>query len=461
MQTRFDRILASSGLRPPLLLAVSGGVDSMVLANLFLHASDPAFRDFSVAHCNFHLRGKDSDADEASVVSWCGRNGVRCFRADFDTAAEAGREGESVEMAARRLRYGWFASLCAGHGFSAVVVAHHQDDNVETMLLNLLRGTGTKGLCGMRRLTLAPDSPAGVPVFRPLLDFSREEILSYARDRGLSWREDLSNTDVNIKRNRIRREFFPLLSQINPSFRQTLTEDMDRIREVQEIADESFRKVEAAVAEAPGEGELLRLSIGELLSSGHLHYYLHRFLSPCGFPAAAVDDLTRLLSGGGPTAGHSFIGDGCRAEVSSTHVTVVPEDSATALPEPLTVSAPGRYRIGGIGFEVDLVPLPEDLHTEEGVLLFDADRLPFPFTVRPWRAGDWMCPLGLMTSSGRQGRKKLSDIFTDGKYSASRKRKALVIEGEGSHVSALLCSRIDASVRVTETSARVGRIRFI
>ena len=146
MEPRFDRVLDASGLRPPLLLAVSGGVDSMVMADLFLHAGDPAFRDFAVAHCNFRLRGADSDADEAFVSAWCEAAGILFFVRSFDTASVAAETGESVEMAARRLRYDWFTGLCREQGFTAVAVAHQMDDQLETLFLNLLRGTGLRGL---------------------------------------------------------------------------------------------------------------------------------------------------------------------------------------------------------------------------------------------------------------------------------------------------------------------------
>ena len=460
MQHRFDRILAASGLRPPLLLAVSGGVDSMVLADLFLHASDPAFRDISVAHCNFHLRGADSDADQALVADWCGRSGVPFFHADFDTCAETGK-GESLEMAARRLRYAWLGALCRERGFTAVVVAHQEDDNVETFFLNLLRGTGPKGLCGMRMLSRPEETPAGVPLFRPLLSFSREELLSYARDRGLSWREDATNADVRFRRNRIRHELFPVLARIHPGFRRTLTEDMARLQEMCAVAEEAACDLEREVEEPPEPGEIRRLGIERLSSCRHLHFVLHRLLAPYGFPSESVDALTRLLLGGAPPAGRTFYGRNFRAEVSATHVLVFPDPEDAPAPMPLTVPGPGIYPVGGRVLEISETRPPEDRRQEEGFLLFDADRLCFPFTVRGWRRGDWMHPLGLRTAAGGKGRKKLSDMFTDWKYAASEKRKALVIEGEGSHVLAVLCRRMDASVRVTDQTVRAIRIRFI
>lgn len=152
---------------PPVLLAVSGGIDSMCMADLVLHSG--LSPDFAVAHCNFHLRGEESDSDEVLVRDWCSENGVRIHVADFDTAAFASGKGMSIEMAARELRYGWFRSLCLDHGYAGVFVAHNANDNAETLILNLLRGTGLRGLSGMGKVSANPCG-SDTCVYRPLLD---------------------------------------------------------------------------------------------------------------------------------------------------------------------------------------------------------------------------------------------------------------------------------------------------
>ena len=209
-----------------LLLAVSGGIDSMYLANrapeLF-----PGAR-FGVAHCNFGLRGSESDGDEAFVRAWCDRHALPFYLRRFDTRAYAARNGLSIEMAARELRYAWFDELCREYGYEAVAVAHNADDNAETLVLNLLRGTGTRGLRGMG------DRDG---IVRPLLDTTREEIRNWMMDHGCAWREDSTNADNSPKRNRIRNEVFPVFARINPSFVRTLGEDMRRFARVDDIAD--------------------------------------------------------------------------------------------------------------------------------------------------------------------------------------------------------------------------------
>ena len=211
-----------------LLLAVSGGVDSMCLAEKVRLEGGP----FAIAHCNFSLRGEESDSDEAFVRSWAEKHGIVCHIRRFDTAAFAAAEGISTEMAARRLRYHWFGQLCRKHAYSAVAVAHNANDNAETLLLNLLRGTGLRGITGMKASAFLPDPAFGdIPLLRPLLDLTRDEIIAYARSHGLSWREDSSNASSEYKRNRIRNEVFPIFARINPRFVETLNRDMKRFRE--------------------------------------------------------------------------------------------------------------------------------------------------------------------------------------------------------------------------------------
>ena len=211
-----------------LLVAVSGGIDSMCLAQKVRLEGGP----FAVAHCNFGLRGEESDADEAFVRAWCSSHGIPIHVKRFDTQAFATAEGISVEMAARRLRYHWFGELCREHGYEAVAVAHNANDNAETLLLNLLRGTGLRGITGMKPSGFLPDPDYGdIPLLRPLLGMTRADIEAFAADQGLSWRDDSTNAQNDYKRNKIRNLVFPIFAEINPSFIQTLNRDMERFTE--------------------------------------------------------------------------------------------------------------------------------------------------------------------------------------------------------------------------------------
>ena len=208
-----------------LLVAVSGGIDSMCLAEKVRLEGGP----FAMAHCNFSLRGEASDGDEAFVRDWAASHGIPFHAKRFDTQAFASAQGISVEMAARRLRYRWFGELCREHGYEAVAVAHNANDNAETLILNLLRGTGLRGITGMKASGFIPDPDFGdIPLLRPLLGLTREEIEAFAHAHKLSWREDATNAENDYKRNKIRNLVFPVFREINPSFIQTLNRDMER-----------------------------------------------------------------------------------------------------------------------------------------------------------------------------------------------------------------------------------------
>lgn len=308
IQKSFDRTIV--GLVPEketALLAVSGGIDSICLASLFLNSS--AGRRFAVAHCNFHLRGEDSDSDEALVAAWCGRNGVRYHKADFDTEQYASSHNISIEMAARELRYDWFASLCQNNGYYGVAVAHNANDNAETLILNLLRGTGLRGITGMQVETVVPvtrDELSGVRLFRPMLSFSREQIEEYVAANSLEYHDDRTNAETVYKRNRIRHLVFPVFESLNPSFLTTFAREMNAFSEVQEIADDYFISVRESVCEPAGKDELLRVNAVRLCHLKHYKYVLYRLLEVYGFRDRLLEPVVRLLESGKTFSGKVF-----------------------------------------------------------------------------------------------------------------------------------------------------------
>jgi len=308
IQKSFDRTIV--GLVPEketALLAVSGGIDSICLASLFLNSS--AGRRFAVAHCNFHLRGEDSDSDEALVAAWCGRNGVRYHKADFDTEQYASSHNISIEMAARELRYDWFASLCKDNGYYGVAVAHNANDNAETLILNLLRGTGLRGITGMLVETVVPvtrDELSGVRLLRPMLSFSRKQIEEYVAANSLEYHDDRTNAETVYKRNRIRHLVFPVFESLNPSFLTTFAREMNSFSEVQEIADDYFISVRESVCEPAGKDELLRVNAVRLCHLKHYKYVLYRLLEVYGFRDRLLEPVVRLLESGKTFSGKVF-----------------------------------------------------------------------------------------------------------------------------------------------------------
>lgn len=262
-------------------------------------------QSFAVAHCNFCLRGEESDGDEAFVRDWCAGRGVECFVKRFDTAGYASEHGVSIEMAARELRYAWFTELCKEHGFEALSVAHNANDNAETLVLNLLRGTGSRGLRGMSaERRLAP----GISIVRPLLDISRAEIERWMRERGYAWREDSTNAESEYKRNRIRNEVFPIFASLNPSFLQTLDRDMEHFIQVDDIAEDYYREALEKVSAGNPDAEFPSISIPALLALKHWKYVLWRVLEPYSLNRETFDKLTALLESGRTISGKVFQG---------------------------------------------------------------------------------------------------------------------------------------------------------
>lgn len=308
IQKSFDRTIV--GLVPEketALLAVSGGIDSICLASLFLNSS--VGRRFAVAHCNFHLRGEDSDSDEALVAAWCGRNGVRYHKTDFDTEQYASSHSVSIEMAARELRYDWFASLCRDNGYYGVAVAHNANDNAETLILNLLRGTGLRGVTGMQAESAVPvtrDELSGVRLLRPMLSFSRKQIEEYVAANALEYHDDRTNAETVYKRNRIRHLVFPVFESLNPSFLTTFAREMNAFSGVQEIADDYFISVRDGVCEPAGKDELLRVNAVRLCGLKHYKYVLYRLLEAYGFRDRLLEPVLRLLESGKTFSGKIF-----------------------------------------------------------------------------------------------------------------------------------------------------------
>lgn len=338
IQKSFDRTIV--GLVPEketALLAVSGGIDSMCLASLFLNSS--AGRRFAVAHCNFHLRGEDSDSDEALVAAWCGRNGVRYHKADFDTEQYASSHNVSIEMAARELRYDWFASLCRDKGYYGVAVAHNANDNAETLILNLLRGTGLRGVTGMQVETVVPvtrDELSGVRLLRPMLSFSREQIEEYVAANALEYHDDRTNAETVYKRNRIRHLVFPVFESLNPSFLTTFAREMNAFSEVQEIADDYFISVRESVCEPAGKDELLRVNAVRLCHLKHYKYVLYRLLEAYGFRDRLLEPVVRLLESGKTFSGKVFEAPGY--ELITAGECLIVRKSARVLPESPVIS---------------------------------------------------------------------------------------------------------------------------
>ena len=406
------------------LVAVSGGRDSMVLAEKVRRTGGP----FAVAHCNFRLRGTDSDADETLVREWAARHGVTCHVRAFDTEAYADAEGISIEMAARKLRYHWFGQLCREHGYEAVLTAHHAGDNAETFFLNLLRGSGVKGLCGMLEEGFLPDPDyADIPLRRPLLHTTRDEIDALVAQWGLSYRDDRTNAENTVKRNKLRNQVFPVLREINPSFEETLASDMERLRLVERIADGFYHENVGLVWDGR------RVDTALLQTIPGWEYILYRILEGEGMAPALIDQATDIVRSGlsGRRAG-SFV------------------SAAGRLVREEAVEAP-EIRVSEESWEPGRTPV-----MPEGVLAVDADKVHGELVADRWVSGDWIRPLGM------RGRKKLQDWFKDRHFSLMDKKRAVIVRDSGlsdaHHVVAVAGHTIDEAYKITADTRRIYKI---
>ena len=432
MQSRFDTVLgrlsALPDSRPALLLAVSGGVDSMTMANLTLTSAVP--ERICVAHMNFSLRGDESDGDEAFVKQWCKERGVEFFSKKVDTQAYAGMKGISIEMAARELRYNWFKALLDDNGLDFVAVAHNLNDCAETMYLNILRGTGLKGISGIR--------PVNGRIIRPMLEFPRSEIARYALKNAIKYRMDSTNLESEYSRNRIRNEVFPQFEQINPAFLQSVATSMEHFAAAQEYIEAHLAAEEQDYLRE--EDDMAKLDIEALKADRFRSYRMFDILSRYGFNAAQARQIEESLDS---RSGKRFS--------SPTHLLV--RDRMTL----------NIYPIGenpDFTIQVEIMDKPADFDPKaahKGILYVDADKLKLPLKCRAWRAADRFRPFGMKDF------RKLSDFFSDLKLDVEqKKRQRIVTTLDADGTERIVCIaglRIDDRFKVTSSTKRIAIIK--
>lgn len=443
---------------PSFLLAVSGGMDSMCMADLFVRTC--GLSDIAVAHCNFCLRNDESDGDEKLVREWAAQWNLKIHVNTFDTVAYAKAHDMSIEMAARELRYAWFAQLCLKHGYSYLAVAHHADDNAETLLLNMARGTGLRGMTGIKPVSDFPCSDIYVPakVVRPMLEFTRKQIEGYVLKHRVPYRNDSTNASLEYRRNRIRHEVFPVMKKLNPSFVATLNREMSYLTDVSDIVDEWCRTAEKDIVTHSEERRDFKISIPGLLSHKQWRYLLYHMLEPYGFNSATLASIENLLMSDRTVSGKRFVSDTHEVITERTELVVSELQDKYPDDENIIINEAGLYRFNDVNIVVEVCPWNENmpLKQPEGVQIFDASKLKFPIVFRKWRIGDWLIPLGM------RGKRKISDIFSDMKYDSAAKSNAIVMTDaiDDQHVAALLWVRMDSRYKVdgqTDTIIRISK----
>lgn len=419
-----------------ILLAVSGGADSMLMLHLFTNAGFSV----AVAHCNFGLRGSESDGDEQFVADYCDRHNLAFFVKHFKTEEFALQEGISIEMAARELRYEWFNGLLDQHIYDYLATAHHQDDVIETFLINLSRGSGIKGLSGIQ--------PKSGRIIRPMLFTNRTEILEYCGRMKIDYRTDSSNVDTVYKRNLIRQEIIPLLEQVNQSFRRNALKTIGNLHETGQLFQQRMSEIKALVYSEDDQGAMIHIE--KLLGLSPLRTILFELIREFGFQAEQTDDIIDSLT---KESGRKFFSDDYRLVKDREYLLVAPirsnqdkvfyiEEDCSKISHPVHLSVERFDRTSNFRFS-----------THPNVVDLDLDQLIFPLILRHWQEGEYFQPLGMT------GLKKLSDFFIDEKYSIPDKENAWIL-ASGNQLVWIIGKRLDDRFKITSKTKRILRIKL-
>ncbi|MBR5027894.1 MAG: tRNA lysidine(34) synthetase TilS [Bacteroidales bacterium] len=436
----FTDHIRESGLFCPtdrILLAVSGGVDSVVMTDLFATAG----YTFGIAHCNFHLRGSDSDSDEAFVRSLAEKYQVPVYCISFDTTAFAKEQKLSIEEAARKQRYDFFDKIAEQHGYRYIATAHHNNDAIETFFINLIRGTGLTGLHGIR--------PVNGKIIRPLLPFSRQEISEYATCNSLPFHEDYTNNETVFLRNKIRHQLLPLLKEMSPQIEPTMMRNMANIADAEQIFHEAIAEKQRQIFKY--EDDKITVSKDDIRQLTPCNTYLFEMLRPFGFNAAAVGDLLSALDSTGRqfhspthtilTNRDTIIIKEKELRTNDTEYTI--EKGATSITTPIHLVLE-QSKTGEV----------HDLRTDQNTIFADSRKLKYPLILRRWRQGDRFQPFGMKTT------RKVSDFFKDNHLSLFEKNEKWLLCNNDGQIIWIVGMRMDDRFKVAPQSEEILMVKF-
>lgn len=421
------------------LLAVSGGRDSVFMVHLF----NDAKLNFGIAHCNFGLREKESDADELFVEELASHMKVPFFKIKFQTGAYAEANGISIQMAARSLRYEWFEKIKTENDYRYIAVAHHQSDATETVLLNLIRGTGISGLHGI--------FPKRGDVIRPLLSFKREEIDQYVDQERLSFREDSSNASDKYARNKIRLKVLPALKELNKDLDETFAENSKRFRELEEFLKTRVEALRSSLFRKTSPGEF-SISTNDLKDLYPQQLLLFELFRPFGFQEPVLRNLAGCLDS---QPGKIF--------ESSTHTLLLDrnrlllrEKSSEAFGEEFIYAESTQVSFKNGILKISITDRENAaLSADARFAFFDAALLQFPLKLRLWKKGDYFHPFGM------KGKKKLSDFFTSIKLPLFAKNEIPVLENGNGDIIWVVGLRSDDRYKISPRSKKVHTLEYI
>lgn len=419
-----------------ILLAVSGGIDSMVLCDLFLKSN---FK-FAIAHCNFHLREEESNRDERFVRQYAEKNNIKLHVKEFDTYSYMKEKGKSMQVSAREMRYKWFYELLKEEGYSYIATGHHMDDSIETFFMNILRGTGIAGLHGiLQKVDL---------IIHPLLFTNREEIVDYQTLNNIEFVEDSSNATTKYTRNKIRHELIPLVKEIAPNFNKIISKEIDRFRETEIVFRSVINDAKTKLLEI--ENQTIKISIEKLQSYVPQKIFMYEILSDFGFNETTINSIEDALL---ETSGKQFY--------SETHRLVKDRDYLL-----IVKNKPQNFNQYYIDQSQTSIYTPLKLHIEilkdlqyvkilknKEVAMLDYDKLSFPLLLRKWKKGDSFFPYGL------QGEKKISEFYKNLKYSILDKENQWLLCSNNDIVW-VVGQRIDDRFKITKSTKNIYKLEL-
>lgn len=419
------------------LLTVSGGMDSILMCELFHLAK----LKFGIAHCNFQLRGNDSSKDEAFVKSIAKRYNVEFHSIKFDTESFSKTNKISTQIAARELRYEWFDKIKKQYQYNYIATAHHQNDSIETILINITRGTGISGLHGIL--------PKQGAIIRPLLFTTKEEIEAYIKKNKIKYREDKSNASEKYIRNKIRHQIIPRLKEINPSLEKTFSNNIDHIRDVETIFKKEINRQRLLlVKKTPNStSEEYRISIKALKNLSPINTYLYELLSPFNFNATTVNKLVLALNG---ISGKQFISETHLLIKDRDFLIIEKKDNSAKKKIPSIIKIKENQK--KITFDGGIITVKKteskEIIAADNIAQLDFNKLTFPLEIRKWESGDVFYPLGM------KGKKKLSDFFIDKKLSLPKKSNTWILTSAGKVVW-IMGLRIDNRFKISNKTQKV------
>ena len=419
-----------------ILLAVSGGIDSMVMLDLFKNSN----LKIGIAHCNFQLRDKDSNRDELFVTNKANRLGVDCYSKKFETKMYSRENAVSIQMAARELRYAWFEELRHKQRYNLVAIAHNLDDSLETVLFNLTKGTGITGLKGIPIKT--------GNIIRPLLFAQKQEIINYANEKGLKWRTDISNIDNKYTRNLIRNKVIPVLKEINPKILDTFANTTEKINAVSSIFIQWIESMRNDAIENRGEDIYIAKSkildweiyARELILFEMIRLYGFNY-NQAKNVCTSIDEIGKL-----------FISETHHLNIDRDLIIIskIPDINTRVIIE----KGDQLIELNGSNIVMEVHDKKINIEPDVNVAYLDLDDLVFPLVIRNWTEGDSFVPLGM------KGEKKLSDFMIDEKIPLNLKSRVLVVTSAGNIVW-IVGHRIDDRYKITENTSRTCRLKFL